>query len=176
MMLLPHGKWLAASVVLAGMTLTTWAADPPPAKVEPLDFVNRVHVQFTEEAQRFGIVYPRLRDPRNAGKPKLLTRAERGITNNTCVRIDHVEGLFGRELPGHRWVKEDGSLLKEIPIPGKDKERSRMAVWEAEAAKVRFTHRWRPSSASKRGFLTRYWSNTALRIATPSRTRLVCTS
>jgi hypothetical protein len=116
----------------AGLT----AEEPP--KIEPLDYINRVHVQFSDQ-QRFGLVCPKLRDPRNGDKPKLLTRDERGITNNTCVRIEGYEYIYGVEIPGVRYVKEKGKLMKEVPIPGKDKDRAWMSVWESEFGRVRVT-------------------------------------
>jgi hypothetical protein len=134
------GSLLAAGVggrSLLAVPLEVPAGQAP--RIEPLDYINRVHVQFTEETQRFGICCPRLRDPRNGNKPKLLTRDERGITNNTCVRIEGYEYLFGREGPGVRYVKDQGKVLKAIPIPGKDQDRSWMSVWESEFGKIRIT-------------------------------------
>jgi hypothetical protein len=77
-----------------------YPADPP--KIEPLDYINRIHVYFTEETQRFGIVCPRLRDPLDEERPLRLTGEARGggPTNNTCVSIEGYEYMFGREVPG----------------------------------------------------------------------------
>ncbi|MBL8796967.1 MAG: hypothetical protein JNM56_23905 [Planctomycetia bacterium] len=121
----------------AGNDQTDTRVDNAP-KVEPLDYINRVHVQFSEQ-QRFGIVCPRLRDPRNPEKPKLLTRDERGITNNTCVRIEGYEYIYGVEIPGVRYVRDKGKIMKEVPIPGKDPERARQSVWETEYGRIRVT-------------------------------------
>lgn len=110
----------------------------PAPRIEPLDYINRVHVQFSEQ-QRFGIVCPRLRDPRNPELPKKLTRDERGATNNTMVRIEGYEYMFGVEIPGTRFVREKGKLMKEVPIPGKDKDRAWQAVWESEFGRLRVT-------------------------------------
>jgi hypothetical protein len=107
-------------------------------KIEPIDTINRIHVQFSD-SQRFGIVCPRLRDPRNPDKPKLLTRDERGITNNTCLRIEGYEYLFGQEIPGVRWVREHGKTMKEQPIPGKDKDRAWQSTMEVEYGRIRVT-------------------------------------
>src|SRR5262245_41211336 len=90
---------------------------------EPDDYINRIHVQFSD-SQRVGIICPRLRDPRNPEQPKRLTRDERGITNNTCVRIDGYEYLYGIEIPGVRYAKERGKIQKEVPIKGKDRDRA----------------------------------------------------
>jgi RNA polymerase sigma factor (sigma-70 family) len=94
------------------------SVEPATPTIEALDDANRIHVEFSEQ-QRFGIVCPKLRDPRNPDKPKMLTRDERGITNNTVVRIEGYEYLFGVEIPGVRWVKENGKVMKEAPIPGR---------------------------------------------------------
>jgi hypothetical protein len=107
-------------------------------RIEPIDFINRVHVQFNE-GQRFGLVCPRLRDPRNPEVPKKLTRDDRGATNNTAVRIDGFEYIFGAEIPGTRYVREKGKLMKEVPIPGKDKDRAWQTAWESEFGRTRIT-------------------------------------
>jgi hypothetical protein len=105
-------------------------------RYEPLDTINRIHVQFSD-SQRFGLVCPRLRDPRNPDKPKLLTRDERGITNNTCVRVEGYEYLFGHEIPGIRWVRDRGRIMKERPIPGKDVDRAWQSAMEIEYGRIR---------------------------------------
>src|SRR5947208_97708 len=106
-----HSPWRRTNMKLIfSLPLLTFAillvlvestAAEEPAKIEPLDNIDRILVKFNEE-MRFGIACPELRDPRNAEKPKLLTRDERGITNNTCFRIEGYEFLFGVEIPGSR--------------------------------------------------------------------------
>jgi hypothetical protein len=103
---------------------------------EPKDYENRILVQFSE-SQRFGIVCPKLRDPRNLEEPKRLTRDARGITNNTCVRIDGYEYLYGIEIPGVRYVRERGKVQKERPIPGKDKDRAWQSTMDVEFTRIR---------------------------------------
>jgi hypothetical protein len=105
-------------------------------RIEPLDYINRIHVQFSEQ-QRFGIVCPRLRDPHNPELPKLLTGDARGLTNNTCVRIEDVDYLFGQEGAGLRYVKDRGKVMKEAPIPGKDRDRAWQTWWESENGRIR---------------------------------------
>ena len=68
-------------------------------KVEPINTINRIHVLFSD-SQRFGLTCPNLKDPRNPEQPKRLTRDDRGLTNNTCIRIEGYEYLFGQEIPG----------------------------------------------------------------------------
>jgi len=102
----------------------------------PIDWINRIHVQFSD-SQRFGIVCPRLRDPNNPDKPKRLTRDERGVTNNTCIRVEGYEYLFGHEIPGIRYVRDQGRIWKELPVAGKDKSRAWQSVMEIEYGKIR---------------------------------------
>jgi hypothetical protein len=110
------------------------APEEPEARRVPDD--ARVWVAFSKQ-QRFGVVCPRLRDPRNPTKPKLLTYDERGLTNSTCLRLDGKLALFGGDSGS--FLKENGKLLKEMPIPGRDKDRSWQSVWETEGTKVRVT-------------------------------------
>jgi len=111
-----------------------------PKKLTPDDYINRIHVQISD-SQRFGIVCPRLRDPQNPDKPKKLTRDERGLTNNTCFRIEGYEYLFGHEIPGVRYVRENGKVMKEIPIADRNgaKGRAWQSVMEVEFTQVRIT-------------------------------------
>src|SRR5262249_12706458 len=102
----------------------------------PSDYVNRILVQFSE-SQRFGIVCPKLRDPRNPEQPKRLTRDDRGITNNTCIRIDGYEYRYGIEIPGVRYARERGKVQKELPIPGKDKDRAWQSTMDVEFSRIR---------------------------------------
>lgn len=84
---------------------------------EPYDKENRIAALFTDETQRFGISVLKLRDPRYPEKPKLLTRNERGNTNNTVVRIEGYEYVFGRESAGAgvQWQKKKGGgVWKEV--------------------------------------------------------------
>jgi hypothetical protein len=85
-------------------------------------------VLFTEETQRFGISAKKLQDPRYPQKPKLLTRHERGNTNNTVVRIDGYEYMFGRESAGVgiRWTRENDKLMKGVESAGGRKTTSVM--------------------------------------------------
>jgi predicted Zn finger-like uncharacterized protein len=108
----------------------------PGAKIEPLDYINRIHIMFTD-SQRFGLICPRL--PDQGTKPKMLTRDERGVTNNTIVRIDGNEYIFGHEVPGVRFVRDKGKLMKQVGIPGTDQDRGWQTIQEVEAARVKVT-------------------------------------
>jgi hypothetical protein len=83
--------------------------------------------EFTPK-MRFGLVLPREKDPANPGKFKRLTYEEDGTTNNTVVRLDGIEHLFG-QAPG-KWLKKDRT---DIPLADvlKAKQRYRWSgTWE----------------------------------------------
>lgn len=130
---------LAASAVKFVESGGTESKTEAPPKIEPLDNINRIQVQFMEESQRFGIVCPKLRDPKNPEQPKRLTRDERGHSNNTCVRIDGYEYHFGGRESGTRWVREKGKTIKEVEVPGKDKNRAWQSSWEVDLHRIRVT-------------------------------------
>lgn len=73
-----------------------------PGPMELADPEPRIGIQFNEK-RRFGIVMLKEQDPRDPEKHKQLTRDEKGLTNNTCIKLDGYENLFGQE-PG-RWVR-----------------------------------------------------------------------
>ena len=104
----------------------------------PIDYINRIHVQFSD-SQRIGLCCPKLRDPKNPDEPKRLTRDIRGVTNNTCMRIDGYEYLFGHPIPGIRFVQDHGRLIKEIPIPGKERDRAWQSAMDVEFHRIRVT-------------------------------------
>jgi RNA polymerase sigma factor (sigma-70 family) len=111
--------------------------EPKLPQITPLDKENRIAVSFTEETQRFGLVLTRLKDPRNPEKPKLLTRFERGESNNTIVKIDNFEYVFGREQPGVgiTWKVVDGKAQKEVKSADGRKVSSTMR-YEAERIEI----------------------------------------
>jgi hypothetical protein len=79
-----------------------------------LDTEPRVEVAFTPETRRFGIALTKEQDPYNKEDRKKLTYAKDGRSNNTCVRINGAEYLFGDAPPG-RWVQRfvDQSKLRD---------------------------------------------------------------
>ncbi|MBY0526689.1 MAG: hypothetical protein K2R98_25050 [Gemmataceae bacterium] len=111
--------------------------DTRAALLQPYDNENRIAVLFAEETQRFGISVLRLHDPRYPEKPKLLTRNERGNTNNTVVRIEGHDYVFGRESAGNgvRWAREKNKVLKEVYSADKRRCYSVM-VYETERIRV----------------------------------------
>jgi hypothetical protein len=69
---------------------------------------GRSIVAVWDPSMRFGLVMLNEADPSSRSQPKRLTFEERGTTNNTCVRLDGFEYLFG-ERPFHR--KDDGEVV-----------------------------------------------------------------
>jgi hypothetical protein len=68
------------------------------------DPVPKIAVSFNER-QRFGIVMLEEKDPTNPDKYKKLMYMEDGSYNNTCVKVDGDEHLYG-QAPGD-WGKDD---------------------------------------------------------------------
>jgi hypothetical protein len=126
------------SLLASGFGFAVRAADKEAPALKPLDEENRIAVQFTEDTQRFGISCPRLKDPRKPERSKLLTRGERGETNNTAIRIDGYEYLFGRESAGLgiRWAKDNGKVQKEVRSAGNRKVTS---IMEYPGERIRVT-------------------------------------
>src|SRR5262249_25439771 len=56
---------------------------------------------------------------------------------NTCVRIDSYEYLYGISIPGVSWVKDHGRVIKEVPVPGKDKDRAWQSAMDVEFSRIR---------------------------------------
>jgi hypothetical protein len=107
---------------------------------EPLDHGNRIALSFTEETQRFGIALVKLRDPRYPEKPKLLTRYENGNSNNTCLQIDKLEYIFGRESPGAgiKW-KFDKKLGRKMREVRSKQDRKVVSVMRYEKEQIEVT-------------------------------------
>jgi hypothetical protein len=83
-------------------------------KSEPL-----LGLQFSGEQMRFGLVMLKERDPNDSNKYKRLTFMENGQTNNTCVRIQGDDYLFGHEQTGVRYVRNQKSVPLEKPRIGR---------------------------------------------------------
>jgi hypothetical protein len=119
--------------LLAGTALLGAPVEQPP---KPLDDENRITVTFSAETQRFGLALPRVKDPRTQ-KPKRLTRAEDGMTSNTCVEIEGYQYLFGRESlgAGVRWARQKGNIIKGV----KDGDRKWASAMDYEGDRIRIT-------------------------------------
>ncbi len=143
---IPRRSFLA-SLLATGLAnrgfLTAQTPEQPaqpvgPPKIDPLSDSDRVRVDFSE-IQQFGISCPRLPDPSIEDRVKMLTGTEQGHTNNTIVRVGGADYFYGRENPGFGWVTDREKVLKGLPIPGKDKQRSWMSVWEINSSRIRVT-------------------------------------
>ena len=100
-----------------------------------------------EPSMRFGLVMLQARDPLHPGRYKRLTFDEKGLTNNTCVRLDGQELLFG-ERPFHT---ADGKEFGSWPGQWKEREialgqdrtgrprEGKQSVWVYDSEKVEIT-------------------------------------
>jgi hypothetical protein len=102
-----------------------------------LDQEPRIGVSFSRETSRFGIFIQRLRDPKYPEKHKLLTRYDNGLSNNTCVRIDGFDYVFGREVPNARYFRDQkGVLWKEKDIDNNRRKYLTIMEWRNERIRV----------------------------------------
>jgi hypothetical protein len=69
------------------------------------DSEPRIGLDF-DDRKRFGFVLLKERDPNNPDKRKHLTWDEKGSSNNTCLKVDGNQYLFGNAGYG-RWVKKE---------------------------------------------------------------------
>jgi hypothetical protein len=69
---------------------------------------------FSEPSMRFGLVMLREKDPKKEDRLKRLTYDEFGRSNNTCLRIDGTERLFGE--PRDRYNRSGNGNWKERRI------------------------------------------------------------
>jgi hypothetical protein len=101
-----------------------------------------------DASMRFGLVMTNEKDPRNPTKRKRLTFEEEGLTNNTVVKLDGGEWIFGEkpfhtlggkvsagEYPG-RWVEREGNLGRNADG---EKRAGRRSVWYYDKQNVQVT-------------------------------------
>ena len=93
------------------------------ADVGLLDPNPRLDVRFND-TMRFGIVMLNEPDPAEPRRLKRLTFEEDGSTNNTCLKVDDQEILFGKS-PGE-WVRERKGDLRRVEL----KPFGWRSVWE----------------------------------------------
>src|SRR5262249_48424049 len=104
------------------------------------------HEATWRPSMRFGLVMSKEPDPRDRSKHKRLTYEEEGTTNNTVVRLDGKEWIFG-ESP---WLMPDGKEIgpkqgghwqeRDSRDLGKDasgrERQGRKSVWTYDSAQV----------------------------------------
>jgi hypothetical protein len=114
--------------------------------VKPIDGSDPTATRTAEwePSMRFGLVMLKEDDPKHPGRAKRLTFEEKGLTNNTVVRLDGHEWIFGdrpfRPLSGPplrenwpgRWLNQD------VPL-ATNPERGRKSVWVYEEPKIHVT-------------------------------------
>jgi hypothetical protein len=85
-------------------TLSPYVLDDP----EP-----HLGVKFSP-TMRFGLLMLKDKDPLDKDRFKRLTMEEDGRTNNTCIRLDGHENLFG--LPPGDWARGKAGPLKQVKL------------------------------------------------------------
>jgi hypothetical protein len=120
------------SLILCGTLILdlTWE----PRKGGPTELVDtepRLGIQFADDRVTFGITMLKEYDPKEQDKHKRLTFDEAGKTNNTCIRIDNFEYLFG--------VKDFGNFLPKRKLVMLKKDRSWESQFEFTRQRVRVT-------------------------------------
>jgi hypothetical protein len=80
---------------------------------------------------RFGVVMLGEKDPARPGHNKRLTFDEWGRSNNTCIRIDKQDVIFGQQ--GGTWVEREQPLGEDISGRKRD---GLASVWEHTASRV----------------------------------------
>jgi hypothetical protein len=139
--LLPFGGLLLA---LLGTLLHDLLLPPDPdAALGAIDPTPQIAVRFHDgpkegaemempnPTMRFGVVSLRENDPQRPGRSKRLTFDEWGRSNNTCLRIDHAEVIFG-ERKG-TWREREKSLGEDVT--GRKRE-GLASVWEHVESRV----------------------------------------
>jgi hypothetical protein len=128
----PAKKWIhaapAALLAVALALVVAWdIIRPPEASTEgigaggslgvnvPLDDPEpRIGIKFNS-GDRFGILMLKERDPKFQERYKQLTAKEDGQTNNTCIRIDGFENLFGK--PPGEWMRDKSKIaMRDLPL------------------------------------------------------------
>jgi hypothetical protein len=116
---------LKSSALNAESGESAWILEDP----EP-----RIGVSFNKR-RRFGIQMLKERDPTEPEKNKRLTLGEDGWSNNTCIRLDGHENLFGQE-PGE-WARDPETRRSLKVIEWKVKNRHRWtSTWNYSQEKV----------------------------------------
>jgi RNA polymerase sigma factor (sigma-70 family) len=139
--LIVTGGWLALAPrhgpVLPqppGSSVNPSESPPDGYEIVQIDPKPVLGVSFNDR-QRFGFVILNEKDPNNPAKFKRLTYREDGSYNNTCIRIDGDEHLYG-QAPG-LWAREEGTgkrLDGIMTIP----DRQWVSAWEYPG-KIRVT-------------------------------------
>jgi hypothetical protein len=108
--------------------------------VDLLDREPRLGIDFTPTSRRFGLVLTKDRDPLLPESKKKLTYQATGNTNNTCVRVDGYEHLFGG--PSGKWEIQNK----------KEKERERYIssmLWPEQNVHVKQTVELLPGAQTR---------------------------
>jgi hypothetical protein len=95
---------------------------------------NKEDEKMREPTMRFGLVMLREKDPEHPDRLKKLTFDEWGRTNNTCLRVDGEEFLFGH--PPGTWIEMKAKLEGETAGRPRD---GLASTWDLADARIRVT-------------------------------------
>lgn len=129
-----HDEPIHVRLGLAGMK----SRDSDPDNGEPA---------IWEPSMRFGLIMTQESDPNARDRYKRLTYEEQGITNNTCMKVDGHEWLFGEQpfrsedgeslgQPHGRW--KDRGLALGSDADGRERQ-GRKSVWIYDEQQVQVT-------------------------------------
>lgn len=130
-------------IVIRDFSVQADAADEPPIDTTPriaVRFQVNTDNNFDSATMRFGIVMLTEKDPKNPNRPKRLTYAENGLTNNTCLRVDGDQRLFG-DNRGKRKRRFDPPLGEwlEPKTPLGDSRQGWKSIWYYPGEKIQVT-------------------------------------
>jgi hypothetical protein len=91
------------------------------------DPVPRIAVKFSPESSRFGISMLQEEDPKQPGQHKRLTSREDGQFNNTCIKVNDSERLFGQRGIGE-WARDEKGAFRLREV-GRVKNRHWLSIW-----------------------------------------------
>jgi hypothetical protein len=111
------------------------AAVPEPVVIDPNPYIAiRFHEggdkEMPQPTMRFGLVMLREKDPTHPNQLKRLTFDEKGRSNNTCLRVDGDDYLFGQ--PAGVWVNRRAPLAD---VDGQSRD-GLASVWQLPAKKI----------------------------------------
>jgi hypothetical protein len=110
----------------------TALVDPDPYLA--IRFHDQGDKQLPVPTMRFGLVMLRAKDPADPKKLKRLTYEEHGRSNNTVLRIDGQEFIFGQ--PPGNWIDMQAKLQGETAGYPRD---GLASVWQVPSSKIRVT-------------------------------------
>ncbi|HWG47575.1 MAG TPA: hypothetical protein VN688_32730 [Gemmataceae bacterium] len=101
-----HDLWIIVRQPAGTRAAETALVDPDPYIA--IRFHDKPDDKLPMPTMRFGLVMLRVKDPARGDRLKRLTFDEHGRSNNTCLRVDGKDYLFGQ--PPGEWIAMKGKL------------------------------------------------------------------